>query len=355
MISDREWKEFRIIELLGKSHNSKPYHSNCLCETSEPGIPYVTRTSFNNGLYSIVCNDNYKLNPSNSISFGAENAEYFFQPSCYITGNKMYYYFNNEYNRYIALFMVQCLNKAIYNCGFGYGMGLTGTRSDTRKIMLPVNENKEPDYAFMEAYIKEQEQKKIQEYVAYAKIKLSKLEYKDVPVLNEKDYSNFKVLDLFSYKRGNQNNMNSLVDGNDMLISAKNINNGLKGFFISNNEKKRAYQGNCITLNNDGDGGVGLAYYQPHEFLLDTHVYALYPKNKISKYTMLYISLSLSKQRVCFSHGRSISQDRLKKMRIMLPVDNQGNPDYAYMEQYAKNVEYKKITQYLEYINKLKD
>ena len=62
-----------------------------------------------------------------------------------------------------------------------------------------------------------------------------------------------------------------------MLVSARNVENGLKGFY-SGAKTHRRFAGNCLTLNNDGDGGVGLSYYQPNEFLLDTHVYALYPK-----------------------------------------------------------------------------
>ena len=49
--------------------------------------------------------------------------------------------------------------------------------------------------------------------------------------ITDKEWCEFKVLELFNYIRGNQNNMNSLIDGDDMLISAKNTNNGLKGFF----------------------------------------------------------------------------------------------------------------------------
>lgn len=143
--------------------------------------------------------------------------------------------------------------------------------------------------------------------------------------------------------------MNSLADGNELLISAKNINNGLKGFYKTTNSRKGSYDGNCITLNNDGDGGVGLAYYQPYHFLLDTHVYAMYPKENISKFAMLYISQALSKQRICFSHGYSISQDRLKAMTILLPTTDDGKPDYDFMEQYAKAIMYRKYKSYLEY------
>jgi hypothetical protein len=168
--------------------------------------------------------------------------------------------------------------------------------------------------------------------------------------LDGKNWCSFRVLDLFDYRRGNQNNMASLSPGNHMLISAKNINNGLKGFFVSDDKKRGVYKGNCITLNNDGDGGVGLAYYQPCDFLLDTHVYALYPKTPISRYAMLYVTQALSKQRVCFSHGYSISQDRLKTMKVMLPTDVQGNPDFDFMEQYVKEREVQLLQKYKLFI-----
>jgi hypothetical protein len=38
-------------------------------------------------------------------------------------------------------------------------------------------------------------------------------------------------------------------------------------------------------------------------------------------------------------------------MKIMLPISEKNQPDYAYMEQYIKNIEYKKITQYLDYLS----
>ena len=169
--------------------------------------------------------------------------------------------------------------------------------------------------------------------------------------LNERKWLSFRILSLFDYQRGNQNNMNALIDGNDMLVSAKNINNGLKGFF-SSNSKKEKYKGHCITLNNDGDGGVGLAYYQPYEFLLDTHVYALYPRQHLSRYMMMFIAQSMSKQRVCFSHGYSINQNRLKEIKIVLPINENCEPDYAFMEQYIKEREEQLIQKYKSFIGK---
>ena len=34
----------------------------------------------------------------------------------------------------------------------------------------------------------------------------------------------------------------------------------------------------------------------------------------------------------------------------MLPVNDAGNPDYEYMEQYIKKLEYNKIIEYMVYI-----
>ena len=40
------------------------------------------------------------------------------------------------------------------------------------------------------------------------------------------------------------------------------------------------------------------------------------------------------------------------RQKLMLPVDDAGEPDYAYMEQYLKNMMLRKYKQYLEFINR---
>lgn len=87
------------------------------------------------------------------------------------------------------------------------------------------------------------------------------------------------IASIFDFERGRENNMASLNDGNIPLVSARKVNNGVKGFI--SNPKKTISGGNVISLNNDGDGGAGLAYYQPMDFALDTHVTALHPKENI--------------------------------------------------------------------------
>ena len=50
-----------------------------------------------------------------------------------------------------------------------------------------------------------------------------------------------------------------------------------------------------------------------------------------------------------YSFGRKAFSNKISKDKIMLPIKN-GKPDYDYMEEYIKNLLYKKINQYLNYL-----
>lgn len=172
--------------------------------------------------------------------------------------------------------------------------------------------------------------------------------------INELQWKSFLLSDLFAFDKGNQNNMNAMSEGDIPLVSAKKDGNGYKSFISENG--KRLYDGHCITLNNDGDGGAGLAYYQPSKMALDSHVTALVPKTTMSKHTMLFIARSISMQRSLFGHGRSINSARLRVFRLMLPVDETNKPDFKYMETYMRTIEKRLLEQYSAYllsINKL--
>lgn len=162
-------------------------------------------------------------------------------------------------------------------------------------------------------------------------------------------WKDFGLLNLFSYRKGNQKNMNALREGKTPLVSAKKIENGYKGFFSVSEDE--VFVGHCITLNNDGDGGAGLAYYQPASFALDTHVTALYPLEPMTKNDMIFIAGCISKQRVLFGHGRSINTTRLKHLSIMLPCSDNQTPDYEFMEKYMKQKEKKLLTRYKNYLH----
>ena len=171
----------------------------------------------------------------------------------------------------------------------------------------------------------------------------------DMKKIENIEWKDFQLLDLFTYKKGNQKNMNALSDGDTPLVSAKKIENGYKGFYKVDDDE--IFEGGCITLNNDGDGGAGLSYYQPSSFALDTHVTALYPIDNMTRNVMLFIACCISKQSILFGHGHSINTSRLEQLTIMLPCDSNGDiPDYGFMEEYMKQIERKFLIRYKKYL-----
>lgn len=150
-------------------------------------------------------------------------------------------------------------------------------------------------------------------------------------------WAQFSLSDFFVLEKGNQNNMASLSEGSLPLVSARKCDNGYKQFVAPN--KKHLYQANIITLNNDGDGGAGIAYYQPHQMALDSHVTALIPKLQLNKFHLLFVSRCVTKQRERFGHGYSLNSTRLRIFKYMLPITEQGQPDWQFMEDYMKGVE----------------
>ena len=57
-------------------------------------------------------------------------------------------------------------------------------------------------------------------------------------------------------------------------------------------------------------------------------------------------------QRVKYSYGYKFKEKRMHRQKLMLPVTDEGRPDYEYMEQYVKNMMLHKYEQYLGFIER---
>ena len=68
-------------------------------------------------------------------------------------------------------------------------------------------------------------------------------------------------------------------------------------------------------------------------------------------YVLLFISNAIKKQRVLFSHGRSISNPRLQELRVILPITDDGQVDFKYMENYVRYILNKKYKQIYDYVD----
>lgn len=338
-LNDRKWMPFSLALLMKNFHGTRLTKINRV----KGETPLLTAGASNNGIADFIAPGKMPLH-SHFISvdmFGHS----FVHPYTATGDDNIYFFESKSLSDEVKHFISVCINMQSVKCS--YGKQFRQANADSLKIMLPVNRCGKPDYAFMEAYIHECKKMLLARYKAFVcKNKITSA--RRLKRLSKVSWSAFRLLDYFDFKRGDQKDMNALSPGNEVLISARNVDNGFKGFYQGEKNHYR-FPGNCLTLNNDGDGGVGLSYYQPHEFLLDTHVYALYPKSSLSKFAQLFISRSVSMCRPFFSHGRSISKDRLRTLKIMLPAKRNGSPDFEYMDAFGRLIMCYQLQRYLSY------
>lgn len=345
-LSDREWDKFFIKRICDVCSGRDIYDA----ERIEGNIPYITSGSVNNGIKYFISNINDTLE-ENAISVnrnGSVGYAFYHKYKALYSNDCRKLKLKEYNNEYVSIFITQQIMQQREKYNYGYKMG-TG-RLQKQYIMLPVNEAGDPDFDFMEKYIKELFEDKKQSYLTFVGKQLAKLQNATSKMEKEPQWESFYLEEIFTIKKGNQNKMNTLEAGTIPLVSAKKSNNAYKDFITPNN--KALFAGNCITINNDGDGGAGLAFYQPYTMALDSHCTALFPLEDISEDAMLFISRCLTMQNEQFGHGHALSNNRMKTFQFMLPVDKVGNPDYEYMEQYIRNLKIKKYKEYIAYIEK---
>lgn len=128
-------------------------------------IPYITRTDMNNGFDSLIASQSgHAINDGNVITIGLDTQTVFYQPLDFYTGQNIQILRNERINRYVAQFLIPCLLKVMDKFNWG-GNGATLTRLRRSKILLPVTENNEPDYVYMEATAKRVEAKLFSRYI----------------------------------------------------------------------------------------------------------------------------------------------------------------------------------------------
>lgn len=202
-IDTSEWKEFKLGYIMvgnkKQGHglfeivNSVAYHGKDVTETdSDDGINYITRSKFNNGLKArVVRLDKFKVNPAGTISFGAENADFFYQTEPYITGNKMYYIDTTALSERACRFL-KSIMEATFTANYSFSDGMIPARIYDECIKLPATPDGAPDWAYMESYMANLETK-----VAESLTMLQAAKDAEKKKVDTREWGEFRVGELF--------------------------------------------------------------------------------------------------------------------------------------------------------------
>lgn len=148
----------------------------------------------------------------------------------------------------------------------------------------------------------------------------------------------YRIGDLFDFSLSKDDfQTKNIVSGSTPLVSAGKENNGIVAYINDGSAKK--WNSGTITVDM-----FGKAFYQNSPFFCVSHgrVNILTPKKSISLNVGLYLACVIetaTSKKYQFSEmctGRKLREDIIK-----LPIDDNGNPDWNYMENYINNIKCK--------------
>ncbi len=339
-LTNREWKQFKLSSIF-KIENCKCSKVSGLQKGS---TPYVGATNRNNGVMNFVKADEKLITKGNCLAFicdGEGSVGYsVYKSEDFVGSTTVKVGRNNNLNKYNATFITTIADTVRSKYNFGFKRNTTHLKNEI--LMLPTNTKGEPDFDFMEAFMKQKEQEKFQEYDNYISQRIKTLkDFQTVQQLKEKEWGEFFIEDIAEILSGKDIYGSERIKGNTPYISATANNNGI-GHFVGNDNPTK--ESGCLSVNRNGS--VGYSFYHPYNALFSNDCRKLRLKSS-NKHVGIFISQQITRQKGKYGYGYKMGTARLKRQKIMLPVNDQNEPDYNYMENYMKQLEYKKLNEYL--------
>lgn len=329
--------------------------------TDEPkcfyGIPYVGATDKNNGVLDFLEPNVKKVQLGNCITFirdgqGSVGSSVYRTTPFIATVNTSsgYAKWLNECN---GIFVSTASNQVRTKYSFGYKR--KEERLISERIMLPMTNSGEPDYDYMTEFIWQKRKALLTKYRACIEKRISELgELVQISDLKGKEWKPIAIKSIFERLiPGKGKGLNHLTKVNDLginYIGATNRNNGVLCYVKDDDiAKHMILQGNCIGFIKNGDGSAGYAIYKAESFISTSDIIYGYA-SWLNKFTGLFFVAAQDMIEQKYSHGYKRNKQHLEADKVMLPINNDGAPDFDYMEQYVKNLMLKKYQQYLAFL-----
>lgn len=348
-LNDVEWGEFFIggdNGIFDISSTKSGIDKNKL-NTDLGNIPYITRSDLQNGINLFITDNqiaSYEKNKGNVITIGLDTQTVFYQNNDFFTGQNIQILENSNINKSIAMFIIPLLKIQMRKFNWG-GNGATLSRLKRTKILLPIVDNGDPNWNFMENYIKQEQKEIAQKVVSYYEQKILETSF-DLVGLENVEWGEFYFNEVFrKIQRGKRLKRDDHIDGNIPYISSTSLNNGIDQF-IGNKDMVRKFKNNISIANS---GSVGSCFYHDYEYIASDHITSL-TLDKADKYVYLFMSTIIKSLEEKYSFNREINDKRIKKEKFILPMDKNCNPHWEYMSKFMKKLELENLEKVIEYI-----
>lgn len=333
-IDTNQWKEFVIKDIFTLKRPSARSQANY----SDGSVPFVASGNFNNGVLKYLePKKNETLDAGNCITVSPIDGSSFYQEHDFLgrggAGSSIILLYNpnlNLYNGYFIATIIRTICKK-----YAYSDMANKDTIGEEIIKLPVDETGNPDFVYMESYMRNLESTVSSSLIALRSAKNSK----KFDSVHTNEWSDFKITDLFDVKNTHSILKSDIKEesGETPYITASNENNGVYSYVKF--DEQLIEEGNCIMI---GGKTLTITYQEKDFFSNDSHNLALYLKNSAyrKKNVQLFLITALKASiGNIYTWGDSISHKSIQKDTVKLPIDSKGYPDFNYMELYMTQIE----------------
>ena len=309
-------------------------------------IPYVTRTVSDNG-YTRTCGNIDKVNEGNCITIGAETGVAFYQPNDFVAGNKVYRLSRDGLGEKEYWYLAAVLNQ--HTKDYSYSNARIPEKIKSEKIFLPVDENENIDWQFMNERVEELMNERVEELQTY--LQVTGLE-------NYELTAEFKIADIFERiftkckkEKFDKRSDTSTEPSEEFCIPLVNAKLGDNGIMFYGRKEDWETQSMCLDIIQNGAVATGTVYAQPKAVAVLWDAYLIKPIEKVtSEKILLYLSRCIEKiTKENFSYDKKATWYRVKECKIFLPINAEGKIDFEYMEKYICAIEKKVIANLVKY------
>jgi len=325
------WKPFKINEIFEVKYGINMELNACTIadDDDDDAVNFVARTESNNGVSAKVKPvDGKDPQPAGIITCagGGSVLSTFLQEEPFYSGRDLYLLIPLQpMSKLAKLFCITVIKANKYRYSYGRQANVT---LPFLELMLPVDSEGNPDFLYMEAYMKT---------LNHKPLATSNQGGCGSRTLGVESWKEFVVGDYFEVKKGKRLTSEDQTEGNTLYIGAIDSNNGVANKI----GQEPIHEGNTISLSYNGS--VGEAFYQPEPFWATDDVNVLYfrPENGVqfNKYIALFVCAVLRQEKYRYSYGRKWVLENMKTTVIKLPAKGE-KPDWAFMESYMKSLPY---------------
>lgn len=333
-IDTSEWKKFRVGDLFEACLSKDDIQPKDFVEGK---IPLVSSGKENNGIIAFVEDKKARLWEANTLTIDMFG-KVFYQENPYfaVSHGRVNILLPKISMTKGCLQFMGCAIEKVTLQKYAFNEMCTGTKVLKDNIKLPATPDGAPDWAYMESYMANLETK-----VAESMTLLQAAKNAEKKNVDTREWGEFRVGELFEVKISKSVDKGELEfaeDGEYDFIGRTPLNNGIQGRL--NKLKFEANQEGTYSI---AQIGMHVCQYRERKWYASQNIFVLTPFAEKSHKANKFIATIITRYLDC-AYGEDTyatypTAKTLPHLKIKLPVDKTGQPDWAYMEEYMRKME----------------